>query len=300
MATGDLSAPTRTELVRYLVQTGIAGQVDTPRESNLRSYRKLAEGIPYYQFGLTFSHAWTPREILALMSKNCGVIADEHYLRGMDTIDPDRTADGLEAVADRLATASRRRERVLFATGHPANLLHTYQSWRSVAVSAGASAITPALGATYEVRSERGRLRRVVEWEQGVGYVSDGSVPIHSHHPDAMHAMISSCGEDRPDLVVADHAFAGAAAEAGIEVVCIADCNDPALFVAAAEDKVLTCVPLDDGYDTERYAPLARYVADRFEDAVGKGRAASAGHAAGIWTSDAASSGRPTGPTGLR
>ncbi|QVQ50975.1 phosphatase [Spiractinospora alimapuensis] len=282
MPTGDPPAPTRTELVRYLVHTGIAGQVDTPRESNLRSYRKLAEGIPYYQFGLTFRRAWSPREILALMSKNCGVIADEHYLRGMDTIDPDRTADGLEAVADRLAVAARRRERVLFATGHPANLLHTYRRWRSVAVAAGANAITPALGATYEVRSDRGRLRRVVEWQHGVGYVSDGSAPIHSHHPDGMHAMIAACGEERPDLVVADHAFAGAAAEAGIEVVCIADCNDPALFVAAAEDKVHTCVPLDDGYDTERYAPLASYVADRLTDAVGAGGATSASGAVGI------------------
>ena len=40
--------------------------------------------------------------------------------------------------------------------------------------------------------------------------------------------------EDRPDLVFADHGFAGAAIERGVETISIADVNDPALLVATS------------------------------------------------------------------
>ena len=63
-----------------------------------------------------------------------------------------------------------------------------------------------------------------------------------------------------PDLVVADHGWAGAAGQAGIDAVGFADSNDPALFVAEAEGKVLVCVPLDDNVAPHLYAPLTAYL----------------------------------------
>lgn len=68
----QVTPPTRAELITYLVRTGIAGHVDTPRQNNLRHYRRLVQKDPYHQFGLTFSHDWTYSEVLALMSKRCG------------------------------------------------------------------------------------------------------------------------------------------------------------------------------------------------------------------------------------
>lgn len=261
-----MQAPTRESLIEYLVRTGIAGQVDTPRQNNLRHYRRLAEGDPYHRFGLSLKREWSAAEVLELMADRCGVIADPEHLWGVDTIDPDRTVDALAAVADRLAAAARTGERVMFATGHPGNLLEAYGTWRAALAERGAVVTAAGEGREYSVADGKGPLRRVVVWRDGVGHVSDGAEPRHSHHPDGMHAILADLaehGRPLPDLVVADHGFAGAAAEAGIDVVGFADCNDPALFVAEAEGKVRVTVPLDDGYPAPHYRPLADYVLAR-------------------------------------
>ena len=59
-------------------------------------------------------------------------------------------------------------------------------------------------------------------------------------------ADLQDAGEALPDLVVADHGWAGAAGQAGVTAVGFADCNDPALFVGEAEGLVAVSVPLDD------------------------------------------------------
>ena len=75
-----------------------------------------------------------------------------------------------------------------------------------------------------------------------------------------MLATLADAGEPPPDLVVADHGFAGAAGAAGIVSVGFADCNDPALFVGEAEGDVAVCVPLDDNVE----ANVVRAVDERF------------------------------------
>ncbi|WP_184079468.1 phosphatase [Nocardiopsis mwathae] len=261
-----MAPPSRAELIQHLVRTGIAGHVDTPRQSNLRHYRRLCHKDPYYQFGLTFAHEWSFSEVLALMVKRCGVVADESHQWGIDTIDPDLTVDALEAVGDRLAEAARYRERVMFATGHPRNLLETYQLWKSELEKRGCEVVTAAGGYSYEVTTEQPPHRRILVWRDGVGLVMDGEAPRHSHHPFGMRAALNSLterGEEWPQVVIADHGFAGAAGEAGIPTIGFADCNDPALFLAEHEGKLLTTVPLDDGYSTDDYRPLSDYVLHR-------------------------------------
>lgn len=261
-----MTPPSRAELVEYLVRSGIAGQVDTPRQNNLKHYRRLVQKDPYYQFGLTFSHDWDFPEVLSLMSKRCGVVADEGYVWGIDTIDPDRTVDALETLADRLAEAAHNRERVMFATGHPKNLLATYQSWKNALRYAGCEIITAAGGYSYEVTTEHSPNRRILTWRDDVALVIDGRAPRHSHHPFGMRAIIDGLAESGgawPQLVIADHGFAGAAAEAGIPTIGLADSNDPALFLGEYEGKLLATVPLDDGYLTDDYLPLSEYVLRR-------------------------------------
>jgi hypothetical protein len=194
------------------------------------------------------------------------VVADEEYVWGIDTIDPDLTIDALEAFADRLALAAERRERVLFATGHPRNLRETYRAWKDALAERGCQVLTAGGGYSYEVTTERPPNRRIVVWEDDIAIVTDGRLARHSHHPFAMRAILADLadrGEAWPQLVIADHGFAGAAGEAGVPAMGFADCNDPALFLAEAEGKLLVTVPLDDGYLTEDYAPLREYVLAR-------------------------------------
>ncbi|MDP9242873.1 MAG: phosphatase, partial [Actinomycetota bacterium] len=59
-----------------------------------------------------------------------------------------------------------------------------------------------------------------------------------------------------PDLVFADHGFAGAAIEAGIETVSIADVNDPALLVAKAKGRTDAVIVMDDNVRPDAYWPV--------------------------------------------
>src|SRR5450631_683634 len=75
------------------------------------------------------------------------------------------------------------------------------------------------------------------------------------------HACVARRGWGAaPDLVVADHGYAGAAGTAGIVSVGFADCNDPALFVGEAEGDVAVCVPLDDNVEATLYEPLTAFL----------------------------------------
>ena len=95
----------------------------------------------------------------------------------------------------------------------------------------------------------------------GVAMLTDGREPRHTHWPDAMRRMLE---EERPDLVVADHGFAGAAIEAGVETLSIADVNDPALIVAKAQGRTDVVVVMDDHVEPDAYWPCFQAIASRF------------------------------------
>ena len=78
-----------------------------------------------------------------------------------------------------------------------------------------------------------------------------------------MLAAADDAGE-RPDLVLADHGFAGAAIEAGIDTVSIADVNDPAPVAAAALGRTRTVVVMDDNVAPEDYWVCYQAIAARF------------------------------------
>ncbi len=254
------AVPTRAELREHLIATRIAGSVATPRENNLGNFRKLSDREPLYLFGLTFDGAWTAADVLALMADRVGVNPDPAYTQGGDTIDPDATVDRLDAMGQRIATAARRRERVLVCTGHPAGVGAIHAEVARALADHGCELLTPAEGWSH--RNEDGR-HRELRYIGGVGMVSSGAGLNHTHSPAPMEAILKAladAGAEPPDLVVGDHGWAGAAGAAGVESVGFADCNDPALFVGEAEGRVLVAVPLDDNVLPHHYTPLAAYL----------------------------------------
>ncbi|RFU42064.1 phosphatase [Actinomadura logoneensis] len=281
-------APTRAELRAHLVTTMIAGEVATPRQNNLLHYRRMAARNPYYLFGLRLSGRWDERDVLAAMVERCGVDPDPGHLYGDDTIDPDLTLDALEAMGDRIGLAARRRETLLLATGHPGNLTPLYQAVSEALTDRGCRVLTPASGWTYEIeRYGERQTRRVVHTPEGVAMlVDDAGRPQHTHDAAPMETMLaelrggprdtatepSTIASDGfaeakpaywPDLAIADHGWAGAAGEAGVDTVGFADCNDPALFAGAAEGKIQVVVPLDDGLSPHHYAPMTAFLLAR-------------------------------------
>ncbi|MDQ6649689.1 MAG: phosphatase [Actinomycetota bacterium] len=260
MTTALDAAPTREALLDQLVASRIAGRVATPRDNNLRNFGKMSRREPGYTFGLRPTGTWTPGDVLALMAEKVGVSPDPAFTEGVDTIDPARTVAALEAMSARLALAAGRRERVLVATGHPAGILAIHLDVVAALRARGCPVLTPAAGAGYT--SERGQFREIRHLG-GVAMISGGGGLEHTHSPlpmERMLAALSAAGQPPPDLVVADHGWAGAAGQAGVDTVGFADCNDPALFVSEAEGLVRIVVPLDDNVEPMLYAPLTAYL----------------------------------------
>jgi hypothetical protein len=252
-------APARADLVGHLVATRICGDVATSRQTNLTNARLCAEGHPGFTFGVEFRRPWTYPEVVAELAKRVGICPDLGYESGQDRIDPQLCVDRLEAMGERLGTAARRRERVLLATGHPTGLLAIHLKAAAALRSAGVTLLAPAPGWSYRSRDQVRHIRHI----GGVAMLSNGAGLLHTHDPQPMRGMLAvldESGEPPPDLVVADHGYAGAAGQAGIDTVGFADCNDPALFLAEAEGTVRVAVPLDDNLQPHLYGPVSDYL----------------------------------------
>ena len=88
--------------------------------------------------------------------------------------------------------------------------------------------------------------------------LTDGREPRHTHRPDALERMLEDV---TPDLVVADHGFAGAAIQAGVETISIADVNDPALLVAKSLGRTEHVIVMDDHVNPAAYWPCFQAIA---------------------------------------
>ncbi len=253
---------TRDDLREHLVRTRIAGDVATSRENNLDHYRAVADREQRHMFGLRPRGRWAYRDVLELMAKSAGVVADPEHREGQDTIDPDRTIDALEAMGDTVAGVLRGgAPRILLATGHPTGLLTVHMALARLLREHGARLMDTAEGWSYWGPGF-GR-RRKIRYMEDVAMLDDRGSFMHTHDPAPMEAMIAEFGADRPDLVIADHGWAGAAGEAGILTVGFADSNDPALFMGEAEGKIAVAVPLDDNVLPRHYTPLTNYLVGR-------------------------------------
>jgi hypothetical protein len=250
------AAPTRQALADHLIRTRIAGDVATSRENNLDHFRALAEGNRYYWFGLDLGDRWQDEAaVLELMAERCGVVADAGHRYGQDTIDPELTIDALERMAEVLSKAAENGSRVLLATGHPAGLFAVHHALAAALREAGCTLAEPA----EHLYADGGEVRHLA----GVFMLHRGGGLVHTHSPDPMREILDALerdGEPLPDLVIADHGWAGHAGSRGIDTVGFADCNDPALFVGEAEGSIKVSVPLDDNVAPHFYAPMTAYL----------------------------------------
>lgn len=251
----------REELAAALVAGRVAGPETSHDRANVREkVRRLVEGDPDSLFGLSGLDGLDPEQVLGLVAREAGF--DPGPRDGPTPIDPHRVLDACEAAGRRLAQAAARGERVLLATGHPGGLILLYMAVGRLLEESGAELLRPLNDGEWV---ERGRRRRI-RYLHGVAVLSDGAGTLHTHRPEAMQRML---GEVRPDLVFADHGFAGAAIEAGVETVSIADVNDPALVVAKHRGRTEVVIVMDDNVAPEDYWPCFQAIAAAFPSRAG-------------------------------
>ncbi|MFD0316545.1 phosphatase [Streptomyces flavalbus] len=257
----------------YLVDVGLAGVVGTLREESLRSYRLFAARDPRVLIGIDPQGEWSERELIELMAAKCGVSADPRHTSGHDVIDPERTLLALDAFAERLGAAARRRAAVLFGTGHPHRLLGFYADLADAMSAAGCAVLTPAQGRRVDITTRFGLRTHNLDYVRGVAFVRRAGVPgsgcetgAHTHSPLPVRlalAALADGGGPLPELVVGDHGWVCGAGQLGFPAMGLADTDDPALFVGEAEGSVSVAVPLDDAVRSDYYRPLTRYVLNR-------------------------------------
>jgi hypothetical protein len=247
-------------LADALIEGEVAGTATHPLDNVRSNALMLIDGDPDKLFGLSgLPGAFDLAGILDLVAERAGVPIDREALYGPVEIAPGSILEACEAAGNRLARAAAGGERVVLATGHPVGLALLYHALDRSLVDRGAEVLRLANGERWQEPNVAHDW--LVDHWGGVAMLTDGHEPRHTHRPDAMERMLA---RGRPDLVVADHGFAGAAIEAGVEAISIADVNDPALIVAKAQGRTDVVVVMDDHVEPEAYWPCFQAIAARF------------------------------------
>lgn len=245
-----------------MVAAGITGPHQSHSRANaISKIRDIIEGDTADTFGISGLDKYSAQEIHGFVAELTGCSNDIDNSEGYDAMDPDATINGILNGARRLRESALRGDMLLAATGHPTGLLE--HDIRVV------DAYRRAGGKLLRLREEenlslkkRGGLGRTTEqkgspaevrYTGGVGCLADWGQLRHTHSSFAMEFLLES--EPWPNIVLADHGFAGAAIEQGIPTVAFMDINDPALAVAWAEHKDVVIVPMDDNRPPRSYEP---------------------------------------------
>ena len=250
---------TLEQLTDGLLAGKVAGTASHPLDNVRGNIQKLLAGDPDKQFGMTrLSDRLDLEGVLDLVADAAGAPIDRLARTGPVDIDPERVVLACEAIGERLARACERGEAVVVATGHPVGLGLLYGEIARLLAAGGAKILKPADGLTWK-QPESHHVRQI-RYLDGVAMLTDKASARHTHSGVPMERMLA---EQRPDLVVGDHGFAGAAIEAGVEAVSVADVNDPALLVARAQGRTEVVVVMDDNVEPDAYWPCFQAISAR-------------------------------------
>jgi hypothetical protein len=214
------------------------------REEVVGLMRRVVQGAPQALLGLSPSPGLTLEQVEAAVDAVYGWEGDGPRAR----IGPARTVEGFTAAVLRVLEVSRSGARITFATARPASLLPVY---RRLAARAGAEGAEVLDGGETTGFGPSGRR---VRWVAHVAVLTDGAALLADAPSEATDEWLFTL--PRPDLVVADHTYAGVAAACGLEVVAFADLDAIALAVAAWQGRAVRIVPLDDRRAPAAYAGL--------------------------------------------
>ena len=253
-------AHTWAELLEGLRAGKAAGVAAHPIDNVRRNIQLLVEQDPDKLFGMSgMPGVLGFDEILDLVEAEAGEPIDRDARSGPVHIAAEPILAACEALGDRLARATLAGETLVIATGHPNGLDVLYRQLARLAGDRGAKLLHPADGTSVQEPGRPGGWR--IRYLDDVAMVTDEVAAKHTHAGDAMRRMLA---EGRPGLVLADHGFAGAAIEAGVEAVSVADVNDPALIVAKAQGRTQIVLVMDDNVAADDYWPCYQAVASRF------------------------------------
>lgn len=248
----DLAGIDLADVKRRLLKASIAGRhTSHTRQNAISKLHALVEGDPDGAFGLSGMQDLDPSAVLGYLSELTGCSSDIEDIEGWDTIDPDKTIAGIVTAAERLAEAARSGSTLLTCTGHPTGMLEHNIRVVDAYRRAGGKPVVLREEEEFPV-GHKGKFAQV-RYTGSVGCLADWGALKHTHMPTAMEVLLEK--QPWPDLVFADHGFAGAAIERGIPTIAVMDINDPALAAAWGLGRDVTIIPMDDNRPQRLYSP---------------------------------------------
>lgn len=231
-----------------LVAAGITGPHQShTRANNLAKIHSMLDSDVEGRFGLSNIQHHFAQEILDWLAALTGCSDDLTDQSGCDTIDPSRTVAAIAAAAGRLSEQAAGGATLLCTTGHPTGLLEHHIRVVDAYRRAGGKVTLPL----EEERLALGKGYSEIRYVGGVGMLADWGQLRHTHSSAAMEAALEV--EPRPDIVIGDHGFAGAAIERGIPTIAVMDINDPALAAAWGTGAEVVIIPMDDNRPPRLY-----------------------------------------------
>ncbi len=202
----------------------------------------------------------------ALDSGSIEECAEEVY--GIDSslasvhIDADLTMIALDEAFDRISKAARQGAKIIFASSRPAATLPLLIEIARLSENIGAT-ILQSFDDTSSFIAD-GRKGRHFSWSGGVAVMSDGESILASNDAKAADNLLFHL--PRPDLVVADHIFAGAAITGGYPTIAFAGLESLAVGVASVPENQCLAVPISLSRTANRYSIIANFAKPYFEN----------------------------------
>jgi hypothetical protein len=236
---------------RRLTRLRLSGpELSHSRANNVDAARRLADNDPYVTFGIhlvidyvQLNHV-EPQDALSMIASITKCSQDVNHTEGRGYISPSSTIKGLKAMSAAITRVAREHGYVTFATGHPGSMIECYTELAALVRELGGHVLDLAKGQLVFQGEDRDHIH-VADSVNSVAILSDTCAALHSHDSRAMELMLNDTRR-LPDLVIADHGFAGEAINRGIPTVAVMDTNDPGLAVAKKLGANVIIVPMND------------------------------------------------------
>ena len=236
---------------RRLTKLRLAGpDLSHTRKKNVEAVQRMVNGDPYATFGIRQVLDYIEKEglpaddALKMVASLTKCSQDITYTEGRGYISPSSTIKGLRATAAAIKRVASQGGSVVFATGHPGSMIEYYYELAYLVRRLGGHVMNLAKGQIVAQGEDIDHVM-VVDAINSVAFLSDTCGALHSHDSRPMELMLNDANR-HPDLVIADHGFAGEALNRGIPTIAVMDTNDPGLGVAKKLGANVVLVPMND------------------------------------------------------
>ena len=245
-----------------LIKMGICGKRTSVSTQVFRDrVGQLARRNPESTMGISgkfLLHALDSGSIEECAQEVFGIDTSNHSV----FIDPELTMIALDEAFDKIANAASNGAKIIFASSRPAATLPLFIEIARLSESVGAN-ILQSFDDTSSFIAD-GRKGRHFSWSGGVAVMSDGESILASNDAKAADDLFFHL--PRPDLVVADHIFAGASITCGFATVAFTGLESLAVAVASVPENNCLAVPMSLSRTGNHYEIIANFAKSYFEN----------------------------------